>query len=99
MFDKAEKKVADDPLLLRRVRWARLSLDRATLWRWKLLFGGTHEARGTKKKQSLDWETVTQRYRETWYTQIGLKLPAEQRAAARSDVEREIAHLTRRLRR
>jgi hypothetical protein len=99
LFDKAEKKVVRDPLLLRRVRWARLSLDRATLWRWKLLFGPTHEARGVTDKQALDWETVTQRYRETWYTQIGLKLPAEERAEARSEVDHEIGRLTRRLHR
>jgi hypothetical protein len=99
LFDKAEKRVAGDPIVLRRVRWARLSLDRATLWRWKLLFGRTDEARGTSDKQILHWQAVTRRYRETWYTQIGLKLPADERAGSRAEVDREIALLTRGLRR
>jgi hypothetical protein len=88
LFDRAEGKAARDVVLLRRVRRARLSLDRATLWRWTTVFGGQRETAG-----GLDWATVVRRYRDTWQTQIGLRLPAYGRGAARAELEREIAFL------
>lgn len=90
-FDAAETAVKDDPIRLRRVRRARLSLDRATLWRWNETFGADGSTSDTDGAHPPDLGELIRRYRETWYAQIGLHLPAAGRGAARAEVEREIA--------
>ena len=84
-FDRAERRVAGDPLLLRRVRHARLALDRVTLLKWPELVA----------TDDLPFEraTVIERYRETWYTQIALRTPQHRQSGARAAVEDEIKRL------
>jgi hypothetical protein len=78
IFDRAGERVRGDRLLNRRLDHARLSLDRATLWRWP---GG------------LDRDAVVSRYRDTWSTEIGIRYRAEARQAAMAEVDREIEFL------
>jgi hypothetical protein len=87
LFDAAERVVRGDGVLLRRVRRARLTLDRATLWRWETVFGAGESA------GNLDRSAVAERYRATWYAEIGLRMPATTRRAARAEVDREIVFL------
>jgi hypothetical protein len=82
IFDRAERTLRGDPLLLRRVRHARISLDRATM---------THYSeRGAGLELALDLAALVDRYRRTWREQIDLRLPAADRAAARAEVEEQI---------
>jgi len=79
-FDRAERRVADDEILLRRVRHARLSLDRATLVFWP-----TAERAGVG-----DIDAVAQRYRDTWREQLALRSTEDQRQPVLDEVDREI---------
>lgn len=90
LFDEAEGSVADEPVLLRRVRHARLSLDRATLYRWNRLTKDW-EARGLPQQRRLDPRRIIARYRQTWVQQIELRVPASQEARHLAELERELA--------
>jgi hypothetical protein len=92
LFDRAEGKVVGDAVLGRRVRHARLTLDRATLVRWNTLKAGLGVAAGRDDRSSLDWDAVARRYRRTWYEQIRLRMPAASRGAAQAEVNREIEY-------
>jgi hypothetical protein len=81
-FDRAERRVAEDEVLLRRVRHARLSLDRASLVFWPVASRACRD----------DWETVSGRYRETWRMQLELRPGSVDREAVMEEVDREIAH-------
>jgi hypothetical protein len=89
-FDRAARRVSDRPELSRRVRHARLTLDRATLVRWNELADGADP--DSDPKPGLDWETVRQRYRRTWSEQIELRMPEASWPAAKAEVQREIEY-------
>jgi hypothetical protein len=75
IFDMAMRSVRGDAVLEDRLDHARLSLDRATLWRWP---GG------------MDRDAVIARYRDTWLTQAALRYTGEAVRAAMAEVEAEI---------
>lgn len=93
-FDKAEEAVQGDATLLRRVRFARLPLDRAILALWPKL---SFEWSRTKGKDRADFplnrDAVTARCNNTWCTEIDLRLPPSERAAARAEADAETKDL------
>ena len=107
IFDRAEKSVATDPVLLRRVRHARLSLDRATVVLYKNLARSDAAdvvGRGLVPRPSpqagykpppytLDRDAIAAREKDTWFTQIDLRVPPGSRAAQKAEAEKEIAGL------
>jgi hypothetical protein len=78
IFDHAEKSVSDEPVLLRRVHHARLSLDRAAL-----LVPNT----------GLNREFVSQRYLNTLYEQIDLRVPKSRIIIEKQNVDDELKQL------
>jgi len=76
LFERAERAVADAPELLRRVRHARLSLDRAQLSRLPASAG--------------DPATLAARYRATYAEQVRMRLPAYRREDALAGVDADI---------
>lgn len=96
VFDQAEAAVSNDPELLRRVRHARLPLDRATVVRYPDLMREWLSTRRAPEAMPLDRDAIAKRYRETWYDQIELRLPEAERAAERSRCDAEVQTLTAR---
>jgi len=80
IFTHAEKAVRGDPVLLRRLNHARLSLDRATLTRWSELTAGCADRPLACKRFPLDFRTVLKRFRRTWTEQIRLRIPLADQA-------------------
>ena len=96
-FDRAERVAGDDPVLLRRVRHARLSLDRATLKRWDELVedwvkGGKDEA-----GFPLDADVIAARYLRTWIEQVELRLHPDRRRHAVRGAEKEVKKILERM--
>jgi hypothetical protein len=91
IFDRAEHAVRSDPVLLRRVRHARLSLDYAILSRWDAL-----AVEALRRAVALPWDRrqVAERYRGVWREQIDFRLPEDRRMAARAEVDEEVAEWT-----
>jgi hypothetical protein len=94
LFDLAELRVEGDAVLLRRLRHARLSLDRATLLRWdpKLAETGRSSAR---RGPAIDPLVVAERYRDTAFEQIEIRIHPARRDGKRKRVNREIKKLLR----
>jgi hypothetical protein len=90
LFDQAEGAVAGDPIRLRRVRFARLSLDRATIAAYSKFVGEWLSQGGDPERFPLDREAIGQRALNTWYEQIDFRLPEKERATARLMAEGEI---------
>jgi len=90
IFDEAEKAVADNPVLVRRVRHARLPLDRASLVLWPKLMREWIAEGGNPEEIPLDREAIAKRCRDTWYAQIDLRIPESQRAAERAKADSEL---------
>ena len=82
--------MADNPVLLRRVRHARLPLDRATLVLWPKLMREWIAEDGAPEEIPLDREAIAERCRDTWLAQIDLRIPESQQAAERAKVEAEL---------
>jgi len=89
LFDQAERAVRGEATLMRRVRHARLPLDRATLaaypklaWEWR--------QGGGAGSFPLDRELVARRALDTWKAQADLRLPQAQRETERLAAEGEI---------
>lgn len=82
LFARAAGAVAGDRTLERRVRHARLTLDRATLHNWKAI-----------GSLGLDRAEIAARYRQAWFEQIELRVPALERAEWRSWIDWELAGL------
>jgi hypothetical protein len=94
IFDQAEQAVGEDPVLRRRVRHARLPLDRATVILYPRL-QADWLARGQPADRALpDREAVAQRVLDTWMTQARLRLPEAQQEAERQAAEAEIRRYT-----
>ncbi|MDH3627640.1 MAG: DUF4838 domain-containing protein [Acidobacteriota bacterium] len=71
-----------------RVQHGRLTLDRATLVRYRQ---SSRDLSGQRIwPMDTDLSTLIARYRETWQREIERRLPESSRAAARAEVEREI---------
>ena len=90
MFDDAEKAVGDDPALLRRIRLARLSLDRAFLVKAGTLKSEWRKKGNNEKDFPVDSEQVLARYKQTWQDACEQKLPAGKSDKAKArDEERK----------
>jgi len=92
-FDEAETAVRGDPVLLRRVRHARLPVDRACLVLWPKLMLQWTAADGRPEKIPLDRGAIATRCRETWLAQIDLRFPESQRAPHRAEADAELTPL------
>lgn len=83
LFDEADKAAAGNAVLQRRVRHARLSLDRFTA----LYFGDMATDWAGKGKAAKDFplnvERISTRALQSWNEQIDIRLPEDQRAAER----------------
>ncbi len=96
IFDKAEAAAAGDPVLLRRVRHARLPLDRASLVLYPQLVRGWASEGNDPQKMPLDRAAIAARCKSAWHEQIELRIPQARRAAERAAADAEIAVLTSR---
>ncbi|MCU0918671.1 MAG: DUF4838 domain-containing protein, partial [Planctomycetes bacterium] len=93
IFDQAEAAVHGDLMLLRRVRHARLPVERACLVLWPRLMHQWTAANGQPEKIPLDRGAIAARCRETWLAQIDLRFPESQRATHRAEVDAELTPL------
>ncbi len=90
LFDAAEKAVKEDPVLTRRVRYARLALDRATIASYPKLMSEWMTQDGDPEKFLFDREAIGQRALETWNAAIDQRIPEAQRETQRMAAEGEI---------
>ncbi len=93
LFDQAETLVKDDSVLLRRVRHARLPLDRATLVLYRDLVAQWHRAGNDPAAFPLDRDAVGERCRDTWRTQVEFRIAPVSQAAALAEMETELKPL------
>ncbi len=93
LFNQAESLVKDDAVLLRRVRHARLPLDRATLVLWRDLNAQWHRTGNDPATFPLNREAVAQRCRDTWKTQITFRIAPPAQATALAEMEAELKPL------
>ncbi len=96
ILDKAEEATAGDAVLLRRVRHARLSLDRAAVVLYRRLMQEWIKAGNPADAMPLDRDAIAKRYKRTWYEQIEFRLPERRRAAERKTADAELVVLTAR---
>lgn len=95
MFDDAERAVKNDKVLLRRVRHARMPLDRYIARLHKELTA-QWESYNRAETMPLQRDEVMARYSKTWEEQIELRIPDPRRAAAeRKVLTDEMSNLTR----
>ncbi len=90
VFDRAEQAVGGDSVLLRRLRHARLPLDRAAVLRYPQLVREWVRAGHDPKAMPLDRKAIAARCRQTWDAQIDFRIPAGQRAAERRKADAEL---------
>ncbi len=90
LFDEAEAAVRGDAVLTRRVRFARLSLDRATIASYAKLMSEWLTRNQGPEGFPLDRETVGARALATWNEQIDLRIPEGRRAQEKLAAEGEI---------
>jgi len=90
LFDDAEQAVRTDAEMLRRVRFARLPLDRATIAAYAKLMSEWLANHGGPENFLLDREAVGARALATWYAQIDQRVPETQRAKEKLLAEGEI---------
>jgi hypothetical protein len=90
LFDQAEKEVGKDATLLRRVRHARLPLDRASLI-IRTPLTSDWLARGKPAGQEPpDPEAIARRVLDTWLTQAKLRLPESAQETEKQNAEAEV---------
>ncbi len=93
MLEKAQSSASTSGVLPRRVRHARLSLDRFTLlFHHKFLQQWQREGH-TAKAFPLDREKIAARVTQTWNEQIDLRLPEPLREAEREQARIEVENL------
>jgi hypothetical protein len=93
LFDDAEKKVETNPALLRRVRHARLPMDRAILVLWPDLAAQWVASGHSAESVPLNRDAVGSRCKDTWYAQIDFRIPEDGRGAARAEADAELKPL------
>ena len=74
LFNSAEKAVEGDPILFRRVRHARLSLDRAIVKLFMRLESQWLALGNDLSTFPIDGEVVTERLKTTWYQQADFRI-------------------------
>ena len=92
-FDRAERAAGDDPVLLRRVRHARLPLDRATVVLFPQLVREWVRSGGEPDAMPLDHKAVGVRAKATWHEQIAFRIPKAQQPAERKKADAELDFL------
>ena len=90
LFDQAEKAVGKDATLLRRVRHARLPLDRASVVLHPRLASDWLAAGKPAGQSPPHRETVANRVLHTWLTQANLRLPESAQALEKQHAEAEM---------
>jgi len=93
LFDSAEAACKGDEILLRRVRHARLPLDRITLQKLPDLTAEWVRQGHDPAAEPFARDALAERIRGTWYAQADLRLPEDARATAREAAEAELAPL------
>ncbi len=93
LFDGAERVVQEDAVLLRRMRFARLPLDRATLVLFRELLSEWTRNGQDAEAFPLNRDAVAARCRDTWQTQIEFRIPTGERDAARAEMDAELKPL------
>ncbi|MFA6240065.1 MAG: DUF4838 domain-containing protein [Candidatus Hydrogenedentales bacterium] len=93
LFDQAEKAVGDDAVLLRRVRHARLPLDRATLVLYTDLQRAWVRDNHDPATNPLNRDAIAARCRDTWYAQAGLRFPEAEQVGVRAEADAELQPL------
>lgn len=94
LFGRAERAVRDDPILLRRVRHARLPLDRATLALTPNLMSAWMAQDGDPERFPLDRDAIARRALSTWEAEADFRLPEGRRADEKMKAAREIGRYT-----
>jgi len=94
IYDEAAAKVANDPVLSRRVRRARYSVDDAQLMRFPNLVNEWVQAGNTPETFTFDRAKIAARGLQTQREQIDLQLPAQQRTKAHETASLHFAKLT-----
>jgi len=92
LFERAERRVAEDAELLGRVRRARFSLDRATVLLWEDRFGLEAVVRDEQDRQ-LGLRAVAERARATAHATIEQRIAESQRADRRRRIDRELGRV------
>ncbi len=95
LFERAEREAGDDAALLARLRHARFSLDRATLWLWDDSLG--RRGRSGPGAEPLDRWVVLSRYTETALVEIERRIAEGRQETKWIWLEREVAKLRKRL--
>ncbi|MHB0956917.1 MAG: DUF4838 domain-containing protein [Pirellulaceae bacterium] len=90
LFDEAEQATDIDAQLLRRVRFARLPLDRATIAIYAKLVSEWLTVHGDPAGFPLDREAIAERALATWCAQIDQRVPAARRNQEKRLAEAEI---------
>lgn len=90
LFDRAEQAVAGDAVLLPRVRFARLPLDRASLVLFQELVREWRRGGGAQSNVPLDRDAIAARCRDTWSTQVAFRIPEGQQTAALAELDAEL---------
>jgi hypothetical protein len=93
-LDQAEQAVKDDVILLRRVRHARMPLDRTSVVLYSGLMRDWLKTGHPAERMPVKRSTLAERYKRTWHEQIDLRLPESQRDAERKVADAEVASLT-----
>ena len=94
LFDQAEKAVGKDATLLRRVRHARLPLDRATVAVHTRLTSDWLALGKPARQAPPDRDATAQRVLDTWLAQAKLRLPESAQETERQHAEGEMRRYT-----
>ncbi len=90
LFDRGEQAVGDDATLLRRVRHARLPLDRATVILSRHLMSQWVAKGNEPQTMPLDREAITERYQQTWYTEADRRSPEATAQKQKAEADEEV---------
>lgn len=93
LFDRAEAAVAGDPVLLRRVRHARLPLDRASLVLLPRLMRQWVASGKNPEVLPYDRDAIARRCKATWHAEVDRRIPEQRRQAERARADEEILPL------
>ncbi len=94
LFDQAEKAAGDDPVLLRRVRHARLPLDRASVAVYTRLVSDWIALGKPAAQAPVDREATALRVLDTWLAQAKVRLPQAAQEKEKQRAEAEVRRYT-----